>query len=65
MCQQKAENTIPTYSQGTFMPEMSPLMWHNSDCSSTGITFRFQPLRAYSCGMEVVSHPDVMEALLK
>lgn len=31
------------------MPEMSALMWHSTDCSNTGITFRFQPLVAYSC----------------
>lgn len=39
---------MPTYSQGTFMPEISALMWHSTDCSNTGITFRFQPLVAYS-----------------
>lgn len=35
------------------MPDISALMWHNTDCSNTGITFRFQPLLAYSCQISI------------
>lgn len=48
MCQQKEEKHMPTYSQGTFIPEMSTLMWVRTDCSNTGMLLRFQPELAYS-----------------
>lgn len=35
---------------------MSPLIWHSSDCSNTGITFKFQPQRAYSCPTQKKKH---------
>ena len=48
MCQQKEEKHMPTYSQGTFIPEMSTLMCVRTDCSNTGMLLRFQPELAYS-----------------
>lgn len=40
---------MPTYSQGSFMPQMSAVMWARTDCSITGMLFKFQPLSRYSC----------------
>lgn len=62
MCQQKDEKHMPTYSQGTFMPLMSPLMCVSTDCSRTGMLFRFQPEFAYSCAYDTCDvHPHEMK----
>lgn len=42
LCQQKVENTIPTYVHGTVMPEMSDLIYLNSELDRIGILFKFQ-----------------------
>ena len=36
MCQQKVEKHIPTYSQGTFMPEMSMSIAFKMELGTTG-----------------------------
>jgi hypothetical protein len=35
------ENIIPTYVQGTVMPEMSDLMYRRSESESIGMLFKF------------------------
>jgi hypothetical protein len=41
LCQQKVEKTMPTYVQGTVIPEISDLMNRRSDSGKMGILFRF------------------------
>ena len=42
LCQQKVEKAIPTYVQGTVIPEMSDLMKRSRESARMGILFKFQ-----------------------
>lgn len=41
LCQQKVENTIPTYVHGTVIPEISDLIKRRSDSGNIGMLFKF------------------------
>lgn len=41
LCQQKVEKTIPTYVQGTVIPEMSDFMKRSRESARMGMLFKF------------------------
>jgi hypothetical protein len=47
LCQQNVENTMPTYVQGTVMPDMSDLMNRKRDSGTIGILLRFHASLEY------------------
>jgi hypothetical protein len=49
LTQQNDEKHIPTYTQGTKTPEMSPPSKDRTEPCSLGKLFRFQPDSAYLC----------------
>lgn len=41
LCQQNVEKTMPTYVQGTVIPEISDLMYLSRESGRIGMLFRF------------------------